>query len=46
MQMLKGTLAGKVTCDFAYIENKNKISCHIKTKFNSGGESFKCTTSE
>jgi hypothetical protein len=40
-----GTLAGKVTCDFADIENKNKYINHIKAKFNSGGESFKCTTS-
>jgi len=40
-----GTLAGKITCEFADIENKNKIINHIKTKFNSGGESFKCTTS-
>jgi len=40
-----GTMAGKVTCDFAEIENKNKITNHVKTKFNSGGEEFKCTTS-
>jgi hypothetical protein len=40
-----GTLAGKVTCDFAEIDSKNKITNHVKTKFNSGGEQFKCTTS-
>src|SRR4030095_3253041 len=40
-----GTLAGRITCDFANIDNKNKISNHVKTKFNSGGEKFKCTTS-
>jgi DUF4097 and DUF4098 domain-containing protein YvlB len=40
-----GTLAGKVTCDFAQVETKNKISSYIKTKFNDGGEVFKCTTS-
>lgn len=40
-----GTLAGRITCDFASIDNKNKISSHVKTKFNSGGEVFKCTTS-
>jgi len=40
-----GTLAGKITCDFADINNKNKVSCHVKTKFNSGGETFNCTTS-
>jgi hypothetical protein len=40
-----GTLAGKITCDFAEINSKNKVSSHIKAKFNSGGESFNCTTS-
>ena len=40
-----GTLAGKITCEFADVENKNKYINHIKAKFNSGGESFKCTTS-
>lgn len=40
-----GTLAGKITCDFADIDNKNKFVNHINTKFNSGGEFFKCTTS-
>lgn len=40
-----GTLAGKVKCEFADIENRNKITNHVKTKFNSGGEKFKCTTS-
>jgi len=40
-----GTLAGRITCDFADVNNKNKISCHVKTKFNSGGETFNCTTS-
>jgi hypothetical protein len=40
-----GTLAGRITCDFAKAENKNKVSCYIKAKFNNGGEVFKCTTS-
>ena len=40
-----GTLAGKVTCDFADVENKNKITNHVKAKFNSGGKEFNCTTS-
>jgi DUF4097 and DUF4098 domain-containing protein YvlB len=40
-----GTLAGKITCEFSDVENKNKFINHIKTKFNSGGEFFKCTTS-
>ncbi len=38
-----GTLAGRITCEFADVEKKTKN--HLKTKFNSGGESFKCTTS-
>lgn len=40
-----GTLAGRITCDFAKVENKNKVSCYIKAKFNNGGEVFRCTTS-
>ena len=40
-----GTLAGKITCDFAKVENKNKVASYIRAKFNSGGETFKCTTS-
>ncbi len=40
-----GTLAGKVRCDFTTVENKNKVSCYVNTKFNNGGEIFKCTTS-
>jgi DUF4097 and DUF4098 domain-containing protein YvlB len=40
-----GTLAGKVRCDFAPVETKNKIYSYVKAKFNGGGEAFKCTTS-
>jgi len=40
-----GTLAGKVRCDFAQVETKNKIYSYVKAKFNGGGEDFKCTTS-
>ncbi|HEY3249807.1 MAG TPA: hypothetical protein VGK25_01685 [Ignavibacteria bacterium] len=40
-----GTLAGRINCDFAEVENKNKVTNHLKAKFNSGGELFKCTTS-
>jgi DUF4097 and DUF4098 domain-containing protein YvlB len=40
-----GTLAGKVRCDFAPVESKNKIASFVKAKFNEGGEIFKCTTS-
>ncbi|MBE2218671.1 MAG: DUF4097 family beta strand repeat protein [Ignavibacteria bacterium] len=40
-----GTLAGKISCDFAKVENKSVISSYINTKFNNGGEIFKCTTS-
>lgn len=39
-----GTLAGKIKCDFTEVNKKSKISNHIKTKFNSGGEKFNCTT--
>lgn len=40
-----GTLVGKITCDFAKVESKSSVSSHVKAKFNSGGEVFKCTTS-
>jgi hypothetical protein len=40
-----GTLAGKISCDFAKVEKKNIVSSYINTKFNNGGEPFKCTTS-
>lgn len=40
-----GTLAGKISCDFAKVEKKSVISSYINTKFNNGGEIFKCTTS-
>ncbi len=40
-----GTLAGKITCDFAKVEYKNKVASYIRAKFNNGGETFKCTTS-
>lgn len=40
-----GTLAGKITCDFAKVESENKVASHVKAKFNNGGETFKCTTS-
>ena len=40
-----GTLAGKITCDFAKVEKENHVSSYIRSKFNNGGETFKCTTS-
>jgi hypothetical protein len=40
-----GTLVGKITCDFAKVESKSSVSSYVKTKFNNGGEEFKCTTS-
>ena len=40
-----GTLAGKITCDFAKVEKENHVSSYVRTKFNNGGETFKCTTS-
>lgn len=40
-----GTLVGKITCDFAKVEDKGNVSSYVKAKFNSGGEDFKCTTS-
>ncbi len=40
-----GTLAGKITCDFAKVEKDNHVSSYVRTKFNNGGETFKCTTS-
>lgn len=40
-----GTLAGKITCDFAKVESKNKVASYVRAKFNNGGETFKCTTS-
>jgi len=40
-----GTLVGKITCDFANVEGKNKVSSYVRAKFNSGGEVFRCTTS-
>lgn len=40
-----GTLAGKITCDFAKVEQKNHVASYVRAKFNNGGESFKCTTS-
>ena len=40
-----GTLAGKISCDFAKVEKKSVISSYINTKFNNGDEIFKCTTS-
>ncbi len=40
-----GTLAGNIKCDFARVENNNHVSCSVRTKFNNGGETFKCTTS-
>ena len=40
-----GTLAGKITCDFAKVEKENHVSSFIRSKFNNGGETFKCTTS-
>lgn len=40
-----GTLAGKITCDFAKVEKDNHVSSYIRSKFNNGGETFKCTTS-
>ena len=40
-----GTLAGKITCDFAKVEKDNHVSSYIRSKFNNGGETLKCTTS-
>ncbi len=40
-----GTLAGKITCDFAKVQKENHVSSYIRAKFNNGGETFKCTTS-
>lgn len=40
-----GTLAGKITCDFAKVNKENHVSSFIRAKFNNGGETFKCTTS-
>lgn len=40
-----GTLAGKITCDFAKVEKDNHVSSYVRSKFNNGGETFKCTTS-
>jgi hypothetical protein len=40
-----GTLVGKITCDFAEVEGKIKVSSYVRAKFNSGGEVFRCTTS-
>ncbi len=40
-----GTLAGKITCDFAKVEKENHVASYIRSKFNEGGETFKCTTS-
>lgn len=40
-----GTLAGKITCDFAKVQKDNHVSSYIRAKFNNGGETFKCTTS-
>src|SRR4030095_11459000 len=40
-----GTLVGKITCDFARVDSKSSVSSYVKTKFNNGGEVFKCTTS-
>lgn len=40
-----GTLAGKITCDFAKVQKENHVSSFIRAKFNNGGETFKCTTS-
>lgn len=40
-----GTLAGKITCDFAKVNKENPVSSFIRAKFNNGGETFKCTTS-
>jgi len=39
-----GTLAGRVDCDFAKVDNE-KISTFLKTKFNNGGKILKCITS-
>lgn len=40
-----GTLAGKITCDFAKVNKESHVSSFIRAKFNNGGETFKCTTS-
>lgn len=40
-----GTLAGKISCDFAKVQKDNHVSSYIRAKFNNGGETFKCTTS-
>ncbi len=40
-----GTLAGKITCDFAKVQKDNHVCSYIRAKFNNGGETFKCTTS-
>ncbi|HMQ78147.1 MAG TPA: hypothetical protein PKE39_07600 [Ignavibacteria bacterium] len=40
-----GTLAGKITCDFAKVQKDNHVSSYVRAKFNNGGETFKCTTS-
>jgi len=40
-----GTLAGKISCDFAKVQKENHVSSFIRAKFNNGGETFKCTTS-
>ncbi|MEO8511953.1 MAG: hypothetical protein ABI543_00205 [Ignavibacteria bacterium] len=40
-----GTLAGKITCDFAKVEKESHVASYIRSKFNNGGETFKCTTS-
>ena len=40
-----GTLAGKISCDFAKVQKENHVSSYIRAKFNNGGETFKCTTS-
>jgi hypothetical protein len=37
------TMVGKIKCDFAQAE-KGMVSSYIKTKFNNGGEPFKCST--
>jgi hypothetical protein len=38
-----GTLAGRVECDFAKVDN-DKITSFLKTKFNNGGKTLKCIT--
>lgn len=37
------TMVGKIKCEFAQPE-KGMVSSYIKTKFNNGGEPFKCST--